>query len=284
MTTEIVSIPDAAALAEFCRRQGEGLFHCAEADYHALETISYSGLKKILDHSPRAYMLAKETPMRPTPALRFGSLFHKALEHVADWRQVIREEPVVNRRTKAGKEDLARWRSDQPPGVMIATRGEIDILAQMIENLKAKAFYETLVLGSHAEVSGRFFDFEVGVPVKFRIDALKDHGETWALVDFKTTSQPLELGAFRRTAKKYHYNMQAALYTDGFLEAARATKPAIFYVLAFETVAPFDCAAFAMGEEFLGAGRSDYKRGLDIFRKCRETGIWSGQPEEIQIL
>lgn len=261
----------------------EGLFRCDEHLYHALPLPSYSGLKRIIDHSPLAYRLDKDDPIKPTKGMRFGSLLHKCLEDIDDWHNLVQVAPQVNRRTNAGKETLLNWMADLPPHAMIATADEYEQIAATMENLRKKDFYD-YIAHAEREVSGRFFSFDAGVHCKFRIDAISERDDEWALIDFKTSALPIDRDSFYRTAKKYRYNMQAALYSDGFKEIEVSGKPAAFYIMAFETTRPYDCALFGVSAEFLEMGRRDYKRGLEIYRTCMETNVWPGHAQHVQIL
>ena len=103
-----------------------------EKEYRQSEGISKSALFRMTE-SPEKFKWAKEHPEEPTPALLFGQVVHKLLLEPHGFDHEFAVMPVVDRRTKAGKEAFAEWAAGLMPGQQAVDAETYQKAAEMVE-------------------------------------------------------------------------------------------------------------------------------------------------------
>jgi hypothetical protein len=92
------------------------------------------------------------------------------------------------------------------------------------------------------------------------------------VVDFKTTSKPLE--EFHRSALTYGYPFQAAWYLDT-LNEAMPFAPNKWLLLVTETISPYRTRLFHTTEEWLEYGRVMVEQAQEVITHRTGSGDWS---------
>ena len=90
------------------------------------------------------------------------------------------------------------------------------------------------------------------------------------IVDLKTTSSLADDINFSFTTKKYHYDLSASFYVDGFKQATG--KDLDFYFIAIETNQPHNYGVYKLSHGLIEQGIGKYTQALEIFAKARERG------------
>ena len=241
-----------------------------EREYREHPAISRSDLFKISE-SPEKFKYYREHPEEPTPALLFGRLFHvMALQPETVWEQfaVI---PNVDRRTKAGKEAFAEF--EQPAeGKTIVTVDMVEQATAMCEALNQNEFAKKLLKG---EKEKPFFwvDEMTGEECKCRTDVLTEVGENLIIVDLKSTDNA-ETEAFMRSAIKYGYDLQSAMYSDG-VKANTGREP-LFVFIAIEKNPPYAINILQADKLFIRRGYDLFRELIGIYHECKTTDNWWG--------
>jgi len=109
----------------------------------------------------------------------------------------------------------------------------------------------------------------LGVPIKIRTDYINvDEGY---IVDVKTSSMPVDVDSFRYIVGKYQYDLSAALYL--MVAEEFYGKPFDFY---FPAIAKKDsvCEVFKLSQASRTKGELQVSKAIQIYKKCKETGIW----------
>lgn len=270
-----------------------------EAPYS--EYLSSSQLKLYLK-SPKAAKFALDNPTEEkSDALRFGSLFHMAMEKFqqfgtidAFYDCVAIFTPPKNDKTgqpygtttKAYAEAYNRFLAENS-GKEIATLDEVRQIDDMVGTLvlpirggaTARQVLKLLKWGK-AEVS-HFIEYE-GCKFKWRPDLETKR----KIVDWKTVStDDLSEENINRIILKYGYHISAAFYQ--FFEHERTGVWKQFILVLVSKVEPYDCVMVDManyGYRYLpdadivipGPGAMEFKRLLGLHIKCTKENEWPG--------
>ncbi len=244
----------------------------SNADYHALPSVSKSGLD-LIHRAPALYKWRRENPSIPTPAMRMGTLVHTAILEPDRMSELI-VAPVIDRRTAAGKAEWAAFLIESE-GKEIVEQAELDKLKNIRDAVWAHpAAGKLLAMIREVETSIFWKDKDTGVDCRCRPDAILTNG---VILDIKTTkdARPDE---FAKSIANYRYHVQAPFYSDGYLEAF-GEKPKSFVFVAVETEEPHLVAVYVASDTMKLRGRVEYQQDLRTYARCVETDTWPGLPE-----
>ena len=141
----------------------------------------------------------------------------------------------------------------------------------MVAAIKAHPEALALLKGEH-EVPIVWTDPTTGEECKCRPDVIGDG----VIVDYKTTSS-CENGAFERDARKYGYQLQAAMYREGLLQAR--LQEFGFAFIAQEKTAPYAVRVYRCDPGWIDDGVEIYRELLDLYHKCKTKNEWPGYEE-----
>lgn len=241
-----------------------------EKEYRAHPAISRSELFKIAD-SPEKFKYYKEHPEPPPPSLVFGQLFHKVvLLPDQIWEDFI-VEPNVDRRTKDGK---SQWSEslEEAQGKTMVTADMMTQAWEMASALSGNEFVQKLLNGDK-EVEFFWTDEMTGEECKCRADCLTEVGDRLIVVDLKSTDCA-ETDAFMRSAIKYGYDLQAAMYSEG-VEKNTGRKP-LFVFIAIEKKPPYAINILQADDLFVRRGYDRFRELIGVYHDCKQTGNWYG--------
>lgn len=241
-----------------------------ENEYRQHPAISRSDLFKISE-SPEKFKYYREHPEEPTPALLFGQLFHAmALQPETVWEQFATM-PNVDRRTKVGKEAFAEFEASAE-GKTIVSADMAEQATAMCTSLNQNEFVKKLLKG---EKEKQFFwvDEMTGEECKCRTDVLTEVGENLIIVDLKTTDNA-ETEAFMRSAIKYGYDFQSAMYSEG-VKANTGREP-LFVFIAIEKKPPYAINVLQADKLLIRRGYDLFREYLGIYHDCKQTDNWYG--------
>jgi len=239
------------------------------AAYDQISALNYSSLHHMAT-SALLYHWRTKHPRPATAALDFGIAAHVAiLEPNAFAARYVVAPEGLDRRTKKGK----AWVEEHSDRVVLtaADGARIELCARAIA---AHGPASELIEGTNREV---VIEWTLdGIACKGRVDVHAAH-----LVDLKTCR---DLGRFQRDAAGYHYHAQIAWYRDGAVSAGVLNDDAPAYLIAVESVEPFDVAAFVVPTDVLDVGRRLYRRWLGKWKQCERSGLWPGQHPALDFL
>ncbi len=248
------------------------------AQYLAIDAISAHGLMQ-MERSPAHYRASLAAPRAPSAAQQLGTLTHLAILEPDEFARRVRIEPDVNRRTNAGKAELAEWQASLPDDAEIASAEQHALALAMREAVLAQPFARALLDAGRAETTLLWTDAETGVACKARPDWLPEGHAV--ILDLKTAADASP-AAFARAAGNFKYHVQESFYLD----AARAVLNAdlAFLFLVVETAPPHAVALYQLDDEARRVGAIRCRRAMDRYAECRATETWAGFPIEIQPL
>lgn len=225
--------------ADILKRMEDDSFYYGHLGQHAL---SSSSLKKLIQ-SPKAYQ--KSLIMSDTgQALRDGRLIHMSIlePHKID-------DLIVINGTKAKKEfkDAVEEHGEH----MVYTESEM-----------TNAYWVADALKNNAEANFLMDDCDYEIPGIQEIDGLAFRAKAdiiskdkRRIIDIKTTSSPID--EFKWSAKKYSYDLQAALYMHIF-----GATEFIFLVIEKGTK---DIGIFECSGEFIEKGQDKIRHGINTY-------------------
>jgi len=244
--------------------------------YHASPGLSKSDLDRIA-RSPAHYVAAKQEVASPTPAMRFGTAVHVAVLEPELFRGTYAMAPVVDRRTKAGKE---AWEEFQASGKQPLTSDEWAAIAGMRDSVMALPAVTRILSGGEAEMSLFHYLDDLGVRAKIRPDWANSDIAT--LFDLKTT-RDASPDQFAKSCATFRYHVQAAFYSDVW--RMRTGQPVRAFVFcAVEKEPPYAAALYVLDDEAIQAGRRSYRYDLETYATCREADEWPAYSTDVETL
>lgn len=241
-----------------------------EKEYRAHPAISRSELAK-MSESPEKFRWYRDHPGEPTPALLFGQLFHAMALQPEAVDQEFAVAPMVDRRTKAGKEVLAAFEQGNADKTIV-TAEMYQQATEMTEALYRNGYAKRLLQGDK-ETPFFWTDDITGEECKCRTDCLIETDKNLVIVDLKTTDNA-ETEAFTRSMIKYQYDLQVAMYSEG-VKANTGRQP-IFVFIAIEKKPPYAVNILQCDELIYRRGYDLFREYLGIYHSCKETGEWWG--------
>lgn len=241
-----------------------------ETQYRKHPAISHSELL-IIAESPEKYKYYKENPPEQTENLLFGQYFHAITlqpECINDFFVVF---PKIDKRTKEGKAIFEQLKIESQNKTIIP----ID-MAKKAEQMKKKIIenklVERLLKGKH-ETPYFWEDELTNEQCKCRVDSITEIGDNLVISDIKTT-QNAETEAFTKSAIKYGYDMQAAMYCAG-VEHVTKRKP-LFVFVAIEKNPPYAINILQADQLLLQRGYDKFRELLGIYHDCKVRNDWYG--------
>lgn len=241
-----------------------------DKEYRSAKGISRSELFKISE-SPEKFKYYQENPEEPTPSLIFGQLLHAMALQPENLDTFFAIAPNVDKRTKEGKEAFAKFQENAQDKTII-TAEMVKEASQMCAALWKNDFVIKLLRGEKEKV---FFwnDDLTGEPCKCRVDCLTELGDNLIIVDLKTTENA-ETEAFIKSAIKYGYDFQSAMYSKG-VEINTGKKP-LFVFIAIEKKPPYAINILQADELLIRRGYDLFREYIGIYHDCKETGNFYG--------
>lgn len=241
-----------------------------DRDYRAAPAISRSELWKLRE-SPEKFKWAMEHPEPPTPALIFGQVFHKLALEPLTFGDEFAVAPNIDRRTKDGKAAWAEFTA-AADGKIVIDQQMFDKASEMVCALYRAPFVKKLLDGAH-ELPLFWTDEMTGEDCKARLDVLSEVDGQPIIVDLKTTADASTDG-FMRSAVKYGYDFQAAMYSEGY-EKNYGKKP-LFVFIAIEKEAPYSVNILQADEAFVSHGYDVFRELIGVYHYCKQTDNWYG--------
>lgn len=241
-----------------------------EKEYRAADGISRSQLWKIAE-SPEKFIWAQEHPEEATPALLFGQAAHKMMLEPQTWKDEYAVAPLVDRRTKDGKQAWLDFLEECGDKTVIGAE-DFETICDMATTAWANPFIMKLLEGPKEEPIS-WTDELTGELCKARMDCVAEVGDKTVIVDYKTTADA-STDAFMRSAVKYGYDFQAAMYIDGY--KAVTGKDCLFVFIAQEKTPPYAFNILQADDVFIRRGRDIFRQLLGTYHDCKKTGNWWG--------
>ena len=241
-----------------------------EQEYNKVPGIRRSLLWEIR-RSPAHLKWRMDNPPEATPALIFGQALHAAVLTPEDYGRQFAVMPNADRRTKAGREAWDAAAAVAQGRTQIAFDWAEQI-AGLVQAVRGNPMAARLLDGPH-ETSYFWADTLTGEGCKCRTDAETVIGDMHLIVDLKSC-QDASTDAFMRDALNYGYDVQAAMYTDGY--KAVTGREATFVFIAVEKNPPYAVNILQADTLFMQHGQDRYRHLLGLYHECRQRNQWPG--------
>jgi exodeoxyribonuclease VIII len=199
---------------------------------------------------------------------------------------------VVPAGVKLNTKEGHAWRKDHPdasePGGLPYIRAETDAANQasladmkgMMASLMAHQKIRRIIETSVKQESAFCRDPDTGLMRKVRPDArCFDNSERIILADLKSTFRGgATVSAWQQHCARMSYHIQDSFYTDVYTDLM---APPYFIFMVVERKPPYACRLFQIDPTGKKHARDKYKKAMEQFRKCQDTGIWPGYDEDI---
>lgn len=246
-------------------------------EYHKKEGLSASGIKLLLE-CPRKYwwkyVMKKDT--ESSPALLEGTEFHTFILERLEFDQRYYTIPAglnIKRNSNEGKANYEA-QVKAANGRLLIDAERLEILTDMRASLYSIPRVAAILAKGIAEQCVFWQDLETGIVLKTKPD-YTNH-QVKILPDLKTTTDA-SYSAFSLAIYKYGYHIQAAMQQDG-LKALTGYDYKPLY-LPVEKSAPYCAAAYELNEADIDHGRSDYRKAIEIYKKCVKEAYWPSYSE-----
>lgn len=250
-----------------------------EAEYHApKDELSSTGAKLILESPAKFKYQVLDGNRVHRAGFDLGTAVHTKVLGVGGRFITYPDEHLTKSGNVSTKAETVAWEAEQrAAGQIILTPNEGRMVDQMAEAVKANPVARKLFeRPGHPEVS--VFDEYLGVKRRGRFDYLPDEGGI--VVDLKTTVDASKAG-FARAAARYGYHVQRGHYLDIL---KRLGREADMLFVAVEKEPPYLVQVHRLSPEFAEMGETEALAAVDTYRRCMESGVWPGYPEEVAML
>lgn len=250
--------------------------------YHANDAISHSKLE-LFRRRPISYyrrFIAKTVARpEPTEAFRLGSAAHCAvLEPNQFWDRYALRPEGIDRRTKIGKEEFARFESENI-GKTVIDQSEAGSVREMTAAVNSHPLASQLLSQGQPELSWRVSPAG-GMALQCRTDWYNNAGCELSggrpyVADLKTV-ESLDVDAFRnfeRACFSFGYHRQAGFYLPLITEIL-GSPVFDFFFIAVEKVEPFGVAVYRLSDAAIARGQDETVSDLIRLKSCQDSGQW----------
>mgnify|MGYP005999443901 CR=1 FL=1 len=218
--------------------------------------LSFSSLKAF-SRSPLQFLHYKEGKRVETPAMRFGTLVHRAILEPEYYSQSV----TVYGGRRAGN----AWKEFEAAneGKDIVTTNEAMDIRQLSESVLNHPYASAMIRDcTKYEVSVEFT--QCGVPHRGIIDGLG----SWFMLDLKTTTS-VDYHNLQRTIYDAKYYMQAAIYQRA--ATLLGYDHEAYFIVAVESKAPHHVQVVELEPQYIARGHLEWEALLSQWKE------WDGK-------
>lgn len=249
----------------------EGIVNCTNEEYHAEKKhFSSSNLKMLLDDPADFYKYkiegkTKEYSTNTLNAFAEGTYAHSL---ILEPHMIDKEFRFFNGFRKQGKDWEAFKNDPANEGFVLMSKSQKKKVENWVKSYEARKKDIDLIKGGEPELT--LFGDLMGLPIKVRADYL--NADVGYLADVKTTASPSDVDSFKYTVDSFKYELSAALYLMMFEKHFGKKLDFYFVVLGKRDSS---CEIFKLSEEKRAEGEAKIMQAIEIYKKCKKTGIWS---------
>lgn len=265
-------------------------------DYHGSFGTSSSQLKKLIDKTPAHLKHSWSQPNETTKNMALGTAVHSLVLEPDKFDQDIAIEPVLNKRTNAGKEAAAAF-AESSQGKTIITEKQLEKAHLMAESVRAHPMASVLLQDTLNESSVYWWyktmdTDEIASGERYK-ELLKVRPDILCrsypvVADLKSTVDASFTG-FAKSIINFNYHVSAAMYLEGInqckplLEEMGYFAYTKFVFICVESEAPYLTAVYELSQDDLELGKQIYRACLRKLRDARENDF-PGFPEDIRVI
>ena len=246
--------------------------------YFALPALSTSRLKE-MRKSPQHFRYFYDNP-RKTKPMALGTAAHCA---TLEPGRFTREFVIWDRKTDSGRSAPRNGKAwdafvAESAGREILTADEYGAAVDISGAVRADSVAAKYLREGDPEVT---LQWSLGDrPCKGRADWVTEMDGEPVLVGLKTAADNSHF-KFAASAVGYGYTMQWAWYHDGY-KALTLREPRMIEIVV-EAKPPYSVVVYAISEDVLEHGRSEYQELLAKLGQCERDNYWPG-PAETEVM
>lgn len=244
------------------------------AEYQAIDAINATALKagQLSMLHMRHVMTGGEREQ--TPAMRWGSIVHKAILEPASFFASV----AVFEGVKRGK-DWEAFKAAHDHDCILS-RSEQEELFALSQAVHANRDAHALIEETRHELTVTWETAEYG-KAKARLDG---YSERRGIMELKTARIVANDAFGAACCGSLHYDVQFGWYVEGVsaMNASDATVPVT--VIAVESVPPFDVAVYRVPELMVHIARGRARQTATEYRRHEAEGTWPGVSQGVQEL
>lgn len=243
----------------------------ADAEYFALERLSFSSVKYLLD-SPAKFLYQKQNPFKGNEFTDLGTAIHMYLQgskdmiaYEPDLSNIKTKEGLISKNpgmTNEGKALIKTFRDALPKGVISVPFETRLLLSQVEDNFKTNPEIANLMAEVTSIEDAYLGDID-GLKFKGKVDF---EGKDF-IIDLKSTGKSASINSFRYTIRDSHYDLQAAIYLTMKSETSGIPVELLkYYIIAVETFAPYEIIPYELSRETITQGFNKLKIVTELYR------------------
>jgi len=247
--------------------------------YHAWDLMSHGRLEILHRQTPAHLLYDLQQPKEPTDAQIQGTVTHVAVLQPKLFNKVYAPEPVVDKRTKAGKQELEEFHTANAHKKVIDAK-VWQTAKDMADAAWSNADVATVLSAlSAVEISGVFICPLTQLGCKFRPDGLSQ--ELGCVVDYKTTMSA-SLADFQRSITNFGYHRQGSFYLEGC--AALGLPNWEFLFIAQEKTGSYEAAVYELSQRAINLAAQELRALRAQYWECRSRNEWPGYKTGITVI
>lgn len=251
-----------------------------EAQYHALPSLSSTGLVKMLQ-APAKYKHYRDNPEPAKKEYDLGTAVHSKVLGVGAPLTVIPKEYLAINGAASTKDARAFIEGARAAGKIPVKQGDADEVNAMVEAVLAHPLARSLFEQSGtAEASVFATDPETGVDIRCRFDYLPDFtvDDPWC-VDLKTSAGDASKDAFERTSAKpdLRYDIRSEFYLHTYATATGEFTARMKFVVV-EKTAPYLVGVHHFSTDWADHARKKMREAIGLYAACLTADQWPGYP------
>jgi len=246
-------------------------------EYHSGSGISRSSLMLILE-SPFHYKNRHTVTFKDSDAKTIGSMVHGLIlePHLFDDEFAL--EPIVNKRTKAGRAEIDEFKEDNKEKITYS-ESMLNQATDMTESFFNFESNKNLFKDIDAEQSIFWIHEETGLQFKCRPDGWIKSSNI--IIDLKTTKSA-KLRQMQRSCLDYGYLIQAAMIKEGLASLGVDMKQ--YLIAAIEKTPPYASAIYMIDEDAINYGLNQFNKAARLLSDCMLKDKWpSYEPDLLTI-
>ena len=269
MTPATSSFPSQMSDAQ--ASQSAVIDHSTNEEYHSWSEVSCSQLKQLRE-SPLAFFyrhVEKSQAQKSSPALTYGSLLHEWAELGSDefWPKVVIAPDRVCTATGSFGAKAKPWLDELEDGAIPISPSDYKQLRMQTHQIYANSAARNLLVNA--------VDREFNIRWTWNNHECRcrvDGATRQVFYDLKTTRDARILKDFGRSAIKFGYHMQAAMYGAAAIAAGWPEHRMEFIVTS--TTWPHECEVVRLPNHVMEEGRVTCLRLLAELRHRKEWDAW----------
>lgn len=256
----------------------KGLVVESNSAYHGDKTaVSKSQLARMAI-CPKYFKWCEENPPEQSDEMVVGSAFHKLVLEPQDFGTEFVVMPTIDKRTKSGRETYEVFLS-QTQGRQVITQEQYATICGMRDSIYENRYAVALLKGEH-EKSMYGMDELTGEIIKTRPDCFRliNNGSEKSMIitDLKSCRSAQD-DDFTRDAFKFHYDLQAYMYSKNASDIFGIPMENISFVfIAVEKKPPYLLNVVQVDEYVLQHGEARFREYVGMYHRARTTDNWWG--------